>query len=388
MKRNSDLRINSSKIITRVTKARSIGIPAGKIAGIILRLILPLIALSGITACTAREKDDHPKNIILMIGDGMGLNQIHAGMVAKGGILNLEQCEFAGFQKTFASDMDITDSGAAGTAIACGVKTNKGYVGMDPAGSAVKSILEMARESGMSTGLLATSTITHATPAAFAAHNIDRGEYEEIAEDISRAGIDMIMGGGEYHFNRREDGQNLLDTMVSQGYFVSDRIEEIPEDHAGPVAILADTMALPEITRGRGDILVRATGIALERLAENPRGFFLMVEGSQIDWAAHKHDTLRMVAEIVDFDEAIGVALDFARNDRNTLVIVTADHETGGFTLLSGGPLEKKIKGSFSTEGHTGVMVPVFTAGPGAEEFGGIYDNTDIFRKMKMLLGL
>jgi alkaline phosphatase len=175
--------------------------------------------------------------------------------------------------------------------------------------------------------------------------------------------------------------------MVHAGYFSGQRIEDVPAGHDGPVIILTDSMAMPSIKKGRGDLLPRATGWAVTRLSTDPDGFFMMVEGSQIDWAAHGHDTEGIVSEVIDFDRAVGRALDFARADGETLVIITADHETGGFSILEGGPSSSHIQGSFTTKGHTGVMVPVFTYGPGAEEFTGVYENTEIFYKMKHLLG-
>lgn len=345
---------------------------------------LALVLLIGFTGCAKQD----PRNIVLMIGDGMGSNHIYAAMVANGGPLNIERCRYAGFQKTYSLSSDITDSGASGTAIATGVKTKNGAIGVDPEGRPVRTILELAEEKGLSTGLLATSTITHATPAVFAAHNPDRGEYEEIAADMIRSGVDVMIGGGKYHFNRREDGLNLLDSLRARGYYVSEGILEIPADHVGPVAVLADTMALPAMEGGRGDLLPRATAFALKRLSEDPDGFFLMVEGSQIDWMAHANYTRGVIDETLDFDRAVGEALDFAEKDGHTLVIVTADHETGGFTVLRGGPLHQEVRGAFSTDGHTGVMVPVFAYGPGAEEFAGIYENTGIFDRMKKLLNL
>jgi alkaline phosphatase len=259
---------------------------------------------------------------------------------------------------------------------------------VDPDGNPRITVLELAEEKGFSTGLIATSTITHATPAAFAAHNKDRGKYEEIAGDMSRAGIDLIIGGGRAHFRYREDGQNLLDSMKTEGYYTGSRFEDIPSSHDGPVVILTDSLAPPKVTEGRGRMLEEATYLAISRLSRDPDGFFLMVEGSQIDWAAHRHDTEWLIEEVIDFDRAVGRALDFASLDGETLVIVTADHETGGFTYIGGGPEKSQISASFSTKGHTGVMVPVFAYGPGAELFTGIYENTRIFDNMVRLLDL
>jgi alkaline phosphatase len=353
---------------------------------IFIMALLSAILLSMITGCTG--KAPKPRNIILMIGDGMGTSHVYAGMVASGGKLNIERCEFVGYQKTYSANRDITDSGASGTAMATGVKTNNGAIGVDTSGNPVPTILELAEKQGLVTGLIATSTITHATPASFAAHNISRGEYEDIAADMAASGVDVLIGGGSYHFMKREDGLNLLDTLAAFGYFVAEQLGDIPADHGGPVAILADTLALPPYARGRGDLLPDATELAVERLSGPGKGFFLMVEGSQIDWAGHANHTEYLLTETLDFDRAVGKAIDFAEQDGETLVIITADHECGGFTILKGGPYDSEVEGAFSTDSHTGVMVPVFTYGPGAELFSGIYENTEIFEKMKALLDL
>jgi alkaline phosphatase len=246
----------------------------------------------------------------------------------------------------------------------------------------------MAEEAGYATGMVATSTITHATPASFVAHNPDRGKYEEIALDFMGAGLEVIIGGGRNHFNRREDGQDLLEKFRGDGYQVTERLEDIDPGLKGPIAVFTDSLAMPPVLMGRGDLLPAATDMAIRRLAENEKGSFLMVEGSQIDWACHDNNTEYTISEVIDFDKAVGKALDFARTDQETLVIVTADHETGAMAIETGDYRTGEVSGLFGSEGHTGVMVPVFAYGPGAESFSGIYENTDIFKKMAGLLNV
>jgi alkaline phosphatase len=323
-----------------------------------------------------------------MIGDGMGTTQVYSGMAAKEGPLNLEQCQYVGFQKTYSHNSDITDSGASASAMATGVKTRNGSVSVDPEGVAVKTILEYAEDKELSSGILATCAITHATPAAFAAHNIERDNEEDIALDMIHSGVDVMIGGGRMYFSDREDGANLLDTLLSMGYLVGEGLDDIPGDATGPIVVFTDHAEMPSATNGRGDVLPRATALAIQKLSVNPEGFFLIVEGSMIDWSAHEADTEGLIAEMLDFDNAIGEAINFAKKDGETLVIVTGDHETGGFAIFQGGPKNKEVIGNFATDDHTGVMIPVFAFGPGAESFAGIYENTDIFEKMKSLLGL
>jgi alkaline phosphatase len=350
-------------------------------------LIIFVIAIS-CTTDRSKRREPKPRNIVLMIGDGMGVAQIYAGMTANGGHLNLEDCTYVGFQKTYSASSYITDSGASATAMATGRKTRNGAIAVDTSGHRLVTILEMAEEAGLSTGLVATSTITHATPASFVAHNPDRGKYEEIALDFSGAGLEVIIGGGRNHFSEREDGLDLIAQFRGNGYLVTDRIERVEPGHQGPIAIFTDSLPMPPVLKGRGDLLPRATEMAIGRLAVNKKGFFLMVEGSQIDWACHDNNTEYLVSEMIDFDVAIGKAIDFARKNRETLVIVTGDHETGAMAIENGHMESGEVSGLFGSEGHTGVMIPVFAYGPGAEKFAGIYENTDIFEKMTGLLDL
>jgi len=338
-------------------------------------------------SCSATKKagsSNSPeiKNVILMIGDGMGLPGVYAAMTVSGNPLNIERCKIIGLQKTYSANNYITDSGASGTAMATGFKTKNGAIGVDTAGNHVKSILEIAEENGLSTGLVSTSAITHATPASFIAHQSSRGSYENIASDILKTDIDVFIGGGYDHFAKRKDKLNLIDTLKFRGYEVETVLSAILNSSSLKLAGLTAPVQNPYRLKGRGDMLPASSGKAIEILSKNPKGFFLMIEGSQIDWAAHDQRADTVVDETLDFDKAVGVALDFAEKEGHTLVIVTADHETGGVTIVGGNRTARTVKLNFSTKNHTAVMVPVYAYGPGAEEFTGIYDNTDIFKKI------
>ena len=329
----------------------------------------------------------HPKNIILLIGDGMGTTQIFAGLTANKGQLNITNMNTIGFSKTQSADNYITDSAAGGTAIACGIKTKNGVVGMDSLFQSVKSILELAEDNKKATGLIATSSITHATPASFIAHQEQRYKNEEIAADFLKTDIDVFIGGGMKYFAAREDSANLIDSLTAKGYTVFDNIDEITKQTQAPLAGLVANDATGRYAE-RGDMLPKATKTALRILENNKNGFFLMVEGSQIDWAAHQNNIEYMIEEMLDFDKTVGVALEFAIKNRETLVIVTADHETGALSLTGGNIEQGKVTVNFGSGHHTSVMVPVFAFGPGAEHFSGIYENTAIFDKMKTVLRL
>lgn len=328
-----------------------------------------------------------PVNIILMIGDGMGLAHLYAAMTANGGHLFMENFKNCGFSKTYSSDNYITDSAAGGTALATGTKTYNGGIGVDPDKKPVANIREKAEKKGMKTGLVATTIITDATPAVFVAHVASRSSLEDIAADFLKTDIDVFIGGGAKNFEERKDGRNLSNELRNKGYQVLYNINDIKKVKSGKLAGLiapGDNPIMPE----RGAMLVPATEKAIELLSQGKKGFFLMVEGSDIDHLAHQNNTTGVVMEALDFDKAVGSALKFASTNGETLIIVTADHETGGMTLNGGDYTTGKVTGKFTSGGHTGIAVPVYAYGPGADQFTGFMENTDIAKKMMKLLGL
>ncbi len=330
-------------------------------------------------------KSKKPKNIIFMIGDGMGVTQVFSGLTANGGHLFLENCKHIGFSKTQAADKYITDSAAGGTALATGVKTYNGGISVDMNKKPLKTILEAAEEKGLATGLVSSSAITHATPASFIAHQPQRSMYEEIAADFLKTDIDVFIGGGRDHFTKRKDSLHLVEKLKENGYRYEEDMSVVKRVKKGKLAALVADVHPGRVTE-RGDMLPVATKTAINILSKNDKGFFLMVEGSQIDWGGHASSTVFIVEEMLDFDRAIGKALEFAAKDGETLIVITADHETGGMAI-TGGIIEQGIvKAGYPTKGHTAVMVPVFAYGPGAEEFIGIMENTEVHDKMKKLL--
>ncbi|MAP53421.1 MAG: alkaline phosphatase [Altibacter sp.] len=326
-----------------------------------------------------------PKNIVLLIGDGMGLSQISAGFFYGDQPSNFERFPVVGLLKTSASSDLITDSAASGTAYASGIKTYNGAIGMTKDTVAVKTIVELVSESDMSTGLIATSSITHATPASFYAHVASRRSYEEIATFLPHSDVDFFAGGGLKFFSERSDGRDLISELEQQGFELSTQsLPKQPSEKKQAILLAED--ALPTMLEGRGNFLPEATQLALDHLSENTNGFFLMVEGSQIDWGGHANDADYLIAEQLDFDTTIGVVLAYMIENPDTLLIVTADHETGGFTLATDTGDYNKIKPSFSTTGHSASLIPIFAKGPGANLFGGIYENTGVFHKIMDLL--
>lgn len=327
---------------------------------------------------------DQPTNIILMIGDGTGLTQITAGMYSNNNYTHLEEFTSIGLQKTHSHNQLITDSAASGTAMACGIKTLNGVIGINPVNVASMSILEHCEEKGYVSGLIATSSIVHATPASFYAKVVSRKQYQDIALQLSESQVDYFIGGGKKHFTNREDDRNLI-REFKDWKFVSSlkRFEDAEEEKLG--YFTNDDEPAP-IAEGRAPKLDEGLTSMLGKLTQKENPFFLMVEGSQIDWGGHANDLSYVLSEFKDFNAAIGVAVAFVKNNPNTLLVVTADHETGGLGISSGNIKTFTPRGGFVTKGHTAAMVPVFAMGKGAENFAGIYENTAIFDKMLAVL--
>lgn len=334
-----------------------------------------------------------PKQIILMIGDGMGLTQVYTAMTVKKGKLEMARCSHTGLMKTNSADDYITDSAAGGTAIASGKKVRNGVLGITPTGDSLLSLMDYAKSAGKANGFVVTSAVTHATPASFYAHQNSRNNTDEIAIDLIHKPIDFWMGGGMESFGERKDKQNLLEVLRVSNYTVIKSLDELKQQklpvnnqEVEPVAGLLWKEHPPKKSDGRGDYLSLAVNLAIQSLDDDPDGFFLMVEASQIDWAAHARNADNLIDEVVEFDDVIGQVLDYAQKDGNTLVIITADHETGGVSLKGGSLQTGKVEIDFSSFNHTATLVPVFAFGPGAEHFSGLYENTHLFTKILKLI--
>ncbi len=360
-----------------------------------LNRILCSLSFLLLFACANKTdvQEKPPKNVILLISDGTGLSQISAAFYYKDTPVNYQRFQNIGLIKTSSSRQKITDSGAGATAFASGVKTYNGAIGVADDSTAVKNLVEIASQKNLKTGVIATSSITHATPACFYAHATHRNQAEEIATQLPTAGLDFFAAGGLQFFNQRSDGKNYMSELINNDFTIDTlalgTYESIQNNKKQGYLLAQDGMK--KMTEGRGDFLPRATDLALQFLSREKTGFFMMVEGSQIDWAGHNNDTKYLISELLDFDETIGKVLDFAESDGETLVIVTSDHETGGFTLASkkraaeGGMSYSdyhEIEPTFSTNGHSAALIPVFAYGPGSEIFSGVYENTEIFHKI------
>ncbi len=366
-------------------------------------LLILIIVFSACGSKTAREtakttipqspspEEIYPKNIILMIGDGMGIAQISASIYLKKGKHSLENFPVVGLQKTHSGNNLVTDSAAGATAIACGIKTFNDAVGVDMDTLPVQSILELSKEKGLATGIVVTSTVVHATPAAFYAHQSNRYDNEDIALDFMKSEIDFMIGGGKKYFDNRPDDINLYKQLKDKKVNVSSYFEKnifdlnfFPKNKYVFFTANEDPVGADS---GR-DYLPYISVVGAKYLKKRgKKGFFMMIEGSQIDWAGHSQNGEKLIYEMSDFEKTIGKILKFAKKDKETLVIVTADHECGGFAINPGSTNEELVP-AFTYNMHTADMVPVFAYGPQAELFHGVYDNTDIYQKMKQALQL
>lgn len=336
------------------------------------------------TVSVQEPKGKKVKNIIFMIGDGMGYEQISAAWVCNGGKLNLDNFSKIGIQRTYSANKLVTDSAAAGSALATGQKTNNGMVAMNPDTVAVKSLAEEAMEKGKRAGAAVTCRVNDATPAVFFSHSETRKNQEDIVSQMASSGVYFLSGGGTHFWEKREDGRNVAEEVKANGYTYVRTKEELQAVTEGPVIALMDSYELKP-SLDRGDILPASVTKALE-LLDNKKGFFLMIEGSMIDDGGHDNKAGHTMEEVFDFDKTLGIVLEWAEKDGETLVIVTGDHATGGMTLLSGSIEEKRIRVNFSTTGHNGIFLPVFAWGPHSEDFVGVYENAELSDKIRKLI--
>lgn len=351
------------------------------------------------------------KNVILFVGDGMGLAHVEAATYAMFGQelddnMNPPKLSFVkfpvfGYITTHSADSLVTDSAAAGTALASGVKTKNGAIGVDANGTAVPSIAVTAKEKGKSVAVLSSVGLNHATPACFYGHSDSRGSYDEILAQAFAAGhLDVLMGGGAYG-----DGDLSKEAMLQRAaehnvvYFDIENLAMLTPEFVKGYRVIGvfdanDNKQLDyEAEREAGNTephLSDLALLALDLVDDNPNGFFLMVEGGSIDWGGHANKFELIVGEVVEFDRAVGRVVKALKDSGKldeTLIIVTADHETGG--LCIDGPYKKALtaetplEAKFDSTNHTGIPVPVYAHGPGVETLGGKNDNTMIYRAMK-----
>ena len=330
------------------------------------------------------------KNIIYLIGDGMGLSSVSMMQVENGYSPTIfDQAENVALQKTYSADNRVTDSAASGTALATGYKTNNTYIGCTPDGVAVESLLDVAKAQGKATGVVVTTYLQHATPAAFYAHTESRHNYGIISEQLLGSTLDVAIGGGMGHLKERYNDE--AKTVIADGGFAL--VEEFAElknqsGESRTLALLSDW----EVGSNAGSYLADATSEALRLLEKRggDNGFVLMVEGSLIDGMGHANNAEAQQLEMQGFMGAIEVAVEYAKSHEGTLVVVTADHETGGLSIVSADAnfnlSEQGVEYRWTTNGHSGVMIPIYLYGTANESINGIVENTDIAKTLKALI--
>ena len=325
------------------------------------------------------------KNVIFMIGDGMGLEQLSTAWIVNNRHLNItDNFSNIGIQWTYSASKLVTDSAAAGTALATGSKTRNGAIAVNTDNEPLASLHDHAKSKGKKIGTSVVCRVCDATPAVFSTHAATRDSLYDITAQFVDSKIDFLFGGGLYWWENRPDGRDLIAEAEAKGYtFVKD-VESLKAVENGPViAITAETELPPALDRGTDH--QESVKKALE-LLDNKDGFFLMIEGSCIDDWCHANKVGYAVEEILDFDRTVGLVLEWAAKDGETLVVVTADHSTGAMTLCGGKVEEQRVAVNFANTGHNGVALPVYAWGPRAEEFVGIYENAELSNIIKSLI--
>ena len=383
---------------------------------------IALLAVLAVTSCSSAKDEPQVKNVIYLIGDGMGFGAVTSLLLAEDSVTGFEQAPVIGLNETCSANNYVTDSPAGGTALAAGVRTKNGYCGLDPEGNRLTTILHKAQAMGKKTGIVVNTTLTEATPAAFYAGVTSRRMTYEIAEQFTVSGVDVAIGSGLDHFISRPDSLDLTATLIDKGYDVylnwsavlntpSDKFigilpmadvhrQESGRKEAGAAAghevCLAARLASASEDAGASDLseptvyLQKASAKALETLSrDNDNGYFLMIESALIDGYGHNNDSEGMIAEMKEFDALLRQLVAYVDQHPETLLVVTADHETGGTWLNYTGYEvggSSPVAMSYSTRGHSGVVVPIFAYGEGAEAFAGVMKNTDIPKKIEQLM--
>lgn len=404
-----------------------------RIASVLAVAVLLCLTVS----CARQDTQKEAKYVFYFIGDGMGFTHVAAAeayLAQERGVIGMDPLGFTQFPvlgeaTTFSASNIITDSSAAGTALSTGEKTTNGMLAIAPDSTTVlNSISYKIHDAGYSVGVMSTTQINHATPAAFFGHNVKRGNYYAIGKEIPEAGFEFFGGGGLLHPNGKngEEAVSLYDLAADGGYAIACGYEDFQTKKDADKIMLVQSEGSDQICpyalgRAEGALtLAQIVESAVSVLERNPKGFFLMAEGGLIDWTAHSQDLAGTIFEVLDFDQAIAVANAFyERHPDETLIVVTADHETGGLALGRKGYVfdltvvdkitsasastdveeymndPKSIDGineearvGWTTYSHCGAPVPVWAKGVGSEQFAGRQDNTDIPKKICAAMGV
>lgn len=377
-----------------------------------------ILALAFMTSCTSARKPE-VENVIYLIGDGMGFGAVTSLLVSEDSLTGFEQAPIVGLSETCSANNYVTDSPAGGTALATGTRTNNGYLGVDPEGNQLTSILRKAQDMGKKTGIVVNTTLTEATPGSFYAGVTSRYRVFDIAKQFTESGVDVAVGAGLDHFINRPDSLDLTATLIEKGYDVylswqnvlnttSDKFVGIlplgdvhrskSDNNTAGAAEGQEVCLAAKLAAAAEDgnsthlseptvYLEKATAKALDVLSRNNKnGYFLMIESAVIDGYGHNNDQEGLIEEMQEFDRTLRQLVEYVNEHPKTLLVVTADHETGGVGLDYFGYETGRPRLNFSTHGHTGTVVPVFAYGAGAEAFAGVMKNTDLPKKIEELI--
>lgn len=324
-------------------------------------------------------KDVQVKQILLLIGDGNGLAQISSGIVANGGQLTLTQLRTVGLVKTQAADDFTTDSASGATAMATGQKANNRALGLNAAGDSIPNLPYFLSQKGFKSGLVTNDELTGATPAAFYAHHPERDAAVEIAGYLPTSALNLVIGGGGRLFNKEK--------LSQAGFTLVSDMQEVGEFKGSRIAHFASEGGIPSMEAGRGNFLSQAFLQASSYLGKGKSPFFMMLEAGKIDSGGHSNSPSTIVTELLDFDRVLAEAIRYADTHPGTLVLVTADHETGGVSIPQGDLGRREVELAFHSDDHTGILVPLFAYGARSNVFGGVYDNTEIFHRLLKVIG-
>lgn len=335
------------------------------------------------------EEDVPAKNVILMIGDGMGKEIIKGSEVVKGDKLVMSGMKYSTTVTTYSQSVtdgnaEYTDSAAAATAISTGVKTLNGYIGLDSKEEKLETICEYAQSLNMETGLVARQVVSHATPAGMVAHNSSRSNYQQILREMINANVNVMFGGGSQYYQSPKV-QKAIDENGYKYISTEEELNTLSKEDDKVLGMFAyDNIGSAEKTPS----LMNMTSKALDML-DNDKGFFLMVEGSNIDSYEHNQNMEQVLGQMQGFDQTVDYVLRWAQEHPGTLVIVTADHETGG-VILPDNPKPEDINDScFTSDGkHTNADVWLFASGAQSKGLceNDVIDNTDIAKYMRKVL--
>lgn len=377
-------------------------------------LFVAIFAMAVLASCTF-EYQKKPENVIYLIGDGMGFGAVTSLLLSMEEETGFEKAPVIGLSETCSANNYVTDSPAGGTALATGTRTCNGFLGVGPDSVQLESLLKKAQKMGKKTGIVVNTTLTEATPGAFYAGVTSRKESYTIAKQFTESGVDVAIGAGLSAFINRPDSVDMTEVLINKGYDVYIDWKSVLETESQKfVGILdmgdvhrrnkksttiasaaegqevclaarlaateenADTTRFSEPTEYLHKACTKALNV-LEKEAEN--GFFLMIESAIIDGYGHNNDSEGMIEEMQEFDKTLQALIAYVDAHPNTLLVVTADHETGGTGVAYKNYEVNEPAGlhlNFSTKGHTGTVVPVFAYGAGAEKFRGIFQNREL----------